>query len=165
MEHSHAGLARDQDADPHAMPRPHAALLALKGWLNYYLHLFVADGVTYGDPALLDDLTHEDGTPGPPASGRAGLTSAERRSTLAYTSGGRAREADIAVTSNVVTERYVAAVLAEAGPLAGEVRMCLRACRAAIFEGDRPVEHYRRLTTGEALALWVSPAPASAAPR
>ena len=45
-----------------ALPRLHATLQALMGWLDYHLHAFVADGVAYGDPELLDDHAHEDGT-------------------------------------------------------------------------------------------------------
>jgi hypothetical protein len=44
------------------LPRLHQMLQATMGWLDYHLHAFIADGVTYGDPELLDDLTHEDGT-------------------------------------------------------------------------------------------------------
>jgi hypothetical protein len=42
------------------LPRLHAALQALMGWLDYHLHIFVADGVAYGDQELLEDLAHED---------------------------------------------------------------------------------------------------------
>ena len=42
------------------LPRLHATLQALMGWLDYHLHVFVADGVAYGDPELLDDLAHGD---------------------------------------------------------------------------------------------------------
>ncbi len=45
-----------------ALPRLHATLQALMGWLDYHLHAFVVGGVTYGAPELLDDLAHEDGT-------------------------------------------------------------------------------------------------------
>lgn len=42
------------------LPRLHTALQALMGWLDYHLHAFVADGVAYGDPDLLEDLAQED---------------------------------------------------------------------------------------------------------
>lgn len=44
------------------LPQLHVTLQALMGWLDYHLHAFVADGVTYGDPELLDELAHEDYT-------------------------------------------------------------------------------------------------------
>ena len=43
-----------------ALPRLHATLQALMGWLDYHLHVFAIEGVAYGDPELLEDLAHED---------------------------------------------------------------------------------------------------------
>ena len=103
-------------------------------------------------------LLVEDGPPGTPAFERATLASVGLRSALAYAPDGRTGRADIATTSNATAERYVAAVIDEAGPLTGEQRTRLRARRAAIHEDGRPVERYRRLTTAEALALLASPA-------
>lgn len=44
------------------LPRLHATLQALMGWLDYHLHVFVVDGVEYGDPGLLEEFAGEDGT-------------------------------------------------------------------------------------------------------
>ena len=110
-------------------------------------------------------LLIEDGPPGAAAFGRATLASVGLRDALAYAPGGRARGADVAVTGNAATERYVAAVIDEAQPLADEGRAGLRARRAALREGGVPVERYRRLAVGDALALLAAPAPEGAPPR
>jgi hypothetical protein len=102
-------------------------------------------------------LLVEDGPPGAPAFARATLASVGLRSALAYAPDGRTGRADIAIASNATAERYVAAVIDGAGPLADEERSRLRARRAALVEDGRPVERYRRLTTDEALALLASP--------
>ena len=66
------------------------------------------------------------------------------------------------MTSTPVAERYVAAVIDGVGPLADEGRVRLRARRAAVLEGGVPVERYRRLAVGDALALLAPPAPEGA---
>ena len=109
-------------------------------------------------------LLVEDGPPGAPAFGRTTLASVGLRDALAYAPDGWARGADVAVAGNAVTERYVAAVLDEAEPLADEERARLRARRAAVLAGGVPVERYRRLAVGEALTLLASPT-AGAAPQ
>jgi hypothetical protein len=38
------------------LPRLHASLQALMGWLDYHLHAFVVAGVEYGDPDLLEEF-------------------------------------------------------------------------------------------------------------
>jgi hypothetical protein len=44
------------------LPRLHATLQAPMGWLDYHLFAFVVNGVAYGDPALLEEITDEDDT-------------------------------------------------------------------------------------------------------
>lgn len=100
-----------------------------------------------------------------PAFERATLASVGLRSALAYAPDGRAWDADVAVTSNPVAERYVAEVIDGLGPLDDAARARLRERRAAIVAGGRPVERYRRLTTSEALALLASLASAPVVPR
>lgn len=109
-------------------------------------------------------LLVEDGPPGAPAFAPASLASVGLRDALAYAPDGRARGADVAVAGNAVTERYVAAVLDGAQPLVDEARARLRACRTAVVEGGVPVERYRRLAVGDALALFASPASEDAPP-
>lgn len=122
--------------------------------------------VPAGDPeALLQAINDravtrllvEDGPAGAPAFGRATLASVGLRDALAYAPDGRGRGADVAVTGNPVAERYVAAVIDGAGPLADGARAQLRARRAALLEGRLPVERYRRLSVEDALALLASP--------
>lgn len=115
-----------------------------------------------GDPEALlraiNDraITHllvEDGEPGSPDFGRATLGSVGLRAALAYGPDGRARGGDLAVTGNAAGERYAAAVIDRLGPLGEAARATLRARRSALARDGVPVEHYRRLAVGEALAL------------
>jgi hypothetical protein len=123
--------------------------------------------VPVGDPEALlraindraiTRLLVEDGPPGTPDFGRATLGSVWLREALAYAPNGRVREADVGVTGNAATERYVMAVLDGVMPLADDDRGGLRTHRAALLKGGVPVESYRRVTLDEALALLASPA-------
>jgi hypothetical protein len=71
--------------------------------------------------------------------------SAERRilSALAYSPVGRVRDPDVLVTGTAKTESYVAAML---GPATEPLT-----ARAALLQGDRPVESFRRITVDQAL--------------
>ena len=42
------------------LPRLHTALQAVMGWLDEHLHVFVVDGVQYGDPDLIEEFEGED---------------------------------------------------------------------------------------------------------
>lgn len=98
-------------------------------------------------------LLVEDGPPGTPEFGRATLGSVGLRDALAFAPDGRVRSADVTVTGNAVTERYVAAVLKDLAPLAEEERTALRARRAALLHDGIPTETCRRLAIDDALAL------------
>ena len=114
-----------------------------------------------GDPEALlcaiNDraITHlliEDGPTGTPQFGRATLGSVGLRGALVYAPDGRAREADVAVTGNAVTEGYVAAVLDQLTTLPEDERAMLRARRAAVQRDGVPVEACRRISVAQALA-------------
>jgi hypothetical protein len=68
------------------------------------------------------------------------------------------RDADVAVTGNAVTERYVAAVLDALAPLTDDDRAAIRARRDTQLDNGIPTETCRRLTLDEALALIALPA-------
>lgn len=85
--------------------------------------------------------------------------SAERRilTALAYSPVGRVPDADVVVTGSAKTESYVAAMLAPATePLTA---------RAALLQGDRPVESFRRITVDQALRSLTLARSAPAHPR
>jgi hypothetical protein len=103
-------------------------------------------------------LLIEDGPPGRPEFGRATLGSVGLRDALAFAPDGRVRGADVTVTGNTVTERYVGDVLAALSPLAEDERATLHARRAALLDGGVPTETLRRLTLDEAFALIAAPA-------
>jgi hypothetical protein len=95
-------------------------------------------------------LAVEDGgRAGEPELRRETLASARRRiaTCLAYAPDGRARDGDVAIAGNEVTERYVGEMLAQsAGAHAADGR------RGLVRDG-RPVEKYRTVALDEALAL------------
>lgn len=118
--------------------------------------------VPEGDPeALLQAIndraiTHllvEDGAAGTAEFGRATLGSVGVRHALAFAADGRVRDADLEVTGNAVTERYVTAVIDALGPLADDERAAIRERRAALLDDGVPTETFRRLKLDEALAL------------
>jgi hypothetical protein len=88
-------------------------------------------------------LVVEDGEPGPCDVRPETLASARSRITtcIAYAPGGRVRDGDVAIAGNGVTERYVAATLADA------------ADRRGLVVDGRPVEGYRSIELDEALGL------------
>ncbi len=109
-----------------------------------------------------------DGRPADPRLQRQTLASAEGRiaSALAYSPTGRVADADVRIAANDVTESYVNAVLDPDGTgevaapygdnvdeVGAELRRQIRSKRATLLEDGRPVETYRRLGLGEALAL------------
>ncbi len=98
-------------------------------------------------------LLVEDGPPGAPAFERVTLASVRLHTALAYAANGRARDADVLVAGNAITERYVAAVLDGAAPLGDDERATLRARRAALLAAGAPREWYRRLGREETLGL------------
>ena len=92
-------------------------------------------------------LVVEDGEPGEPALDREAIASAGARivTCLAYSASGRVADADVRITSNPVTERYVEATLGSeerTGP-----------SRRELVEDGVPVETYRRIGLDEALGL------------
>lgn len=114
-----------------------------------------------GDPEALlcaiNDraITHlliEDGPTGTPEFGRATLGSVGLRGALVYAPDGRVRDADVAVTGNAVTERYVAAVLDQLTTLPKAEIATLRERRAAVQQDGVPVEWCRRISVADALA-------------
>jgi hypothetical protein len=119
-----------------------------------------------GDPEALlraiNDraITHllvEDGPPGTPEFGRATLGSVGVRHALAFSADGQVRDADVIVTGNAVTERYVTAVLDALTPLSDDDRATIQARRTALLDNGVPTETCRRLTVAEALAMLASP--------
>ena len=121
-------------------------------------------------------LVVPEGEPGRPPTRRESLASADSRivAAFAYSPTGRVRRPDVRIAGNEVTEGYVRAVLdperllatlgdaadpyaasvsrraAEAPP---QARAQLRAARARLSRGGRPVESYRRLSLARALEL------------
>jgi hypothetical protein len=122
-------------------------------------------------------LVVEDGEPAELGFEREALASARARiaTCLVYSATGRVRDADVRIASNPVVEGYVAAVLdpetrlahlrarrdrvrADAiatrlGEVAPDERARIRQARENLFEGDAPVETYRRAGIDEALGL------------
>ena len=100
-------------------------------------------------------LVVEDVEPGEASFERESLASARSRiaSCLAYAPGGDARDADVTLTGNAVTESYVSAVLEQSAGIETAVRERIRSERAALVEDGIPVEGYRRITLDEALAM------------
>jgi hypothetical protein len=100
-------------------------------------------------------LLVEDGVPGEGAFARETLASARGRivTALAYSANGRTRDADVAIASNEVAESYVAGVLEQSRDVPAGERDRIAAARADLFDGDRPVETYRRVALDEALGL------------
>jgi hypothetical protein len=105
-------------------------------------------------------LVVEDGAPGEGAFARETLSSARDRivTALAYGANGRARDADVAIGSNDVTESYVGGVLEQSRDVPLPERERIAAARRQLIEGERPVETYRRIGLDEALGL-LSPEP------
>jgi hypothetical protein len=100
-------------------------------------------------------LIVEDGAPGEGSFARETVASARDRvvTALAYGANGRARGGDVAITSNDVTESYVAGVLEQSRDFPAADRERIAAARRQLLEGDRPVETYRRIGLDEALGL------------
>ncbi len=100
-------------------------------------------------------LVVEDVEPGEASFERESLASARSRITscLAYAPGGGARDADVTVAGNVVTESYVSAVLEQSVGVDPDVRERIRGERSALLADGRPVEGYRRITLDEALGM------------
>lgn len=101
-------------------------------------------------------LLVEDGTPGGGSLAEEPVASARSRirSCLAYSPAGRARDADVRVASNPVSEGYVETVLLERSrEIDPDVRRAILAARGELVEGGAPVESYRRIGLDEALAL------------
>jgi hypothetical protein len=100
-------------------------------------------------------LVVEDGAPGEGAFARETLASARARISTAvvYSPNGRARDADVAIASNDVTETYVSAVLEQSRDVPAGERDRIAAARASLREDGRPVETYRRVDLDEALGL------------
>jgi hypothetical protein len=59
----------------------------------------------------------------------------------------------VRIASNPVTEGYVETVLERSEEIDPAVRRAIRLGRRALVEGGVPVESYRRIDLGEALAL------------
>jgi hypothetical protein len=116
--------------------------------------------------------------PAPARFQREALASAHNRiqGAFAYSPQGRVSDGDLRIAGNAVTESYVRAVLDPAGLIASiddpadpyaaaiarravevpsEVRARIRTERDNLYERERPVETYRRLTLDEALASLV----------
>jgi hypothetical protein len=107
------------------------------------------------DDRAITRLLVEDGEPSgagladePVASARLRI-----RTSLAYSSAGRVPDADVRIASNPVTEGYVETVLERSEEIDPAVRRAIRLGRRALVEGGVPVESYRRIDLGEALAL------------
>jgi hypothetical protein len=107
-----------------------------------------------------------DGEPGTAEPARHTRESAESRivSALAYAPDGRARDADVTVRGNAVTESYVRGVLDQSTMVPATVRAEIRAARDRRAADGGPEEHYRRIALVDALAL-LGGAAAVSAPR
>ena len=139
------------------------------------------------DDRAVTRLVVEDGAPGEPAFEPETLASAQARiaTCLAYRPSGRVTGGDVRIASNPVTEGYVEAILDPETRLARlrceggnealvaaierridevepAVRGRIREGRRQLVEDGVPVETYRRLGLGEALALLASVRPAAA---
>jgi hypothetical protein len=102
--------------------------------------------------------TEPEGDPGVEPATRA---SAERRirASLSYSPTGRVRAPDVLVRGSARTESYVAAMLATKDPAARSARVA----RAALGQGEPPVESFRRVTLSGALHQLAGAAAASVA--
>jgi hypothetical protein len=100
-------------------------------------------------------LVVQDGTPGEGAFAPETLASARGRivTGLAYSANGCAREPDVAIAGNTVTESYVAGVLERSEDVPGGERDRIAGARRRLMEDGRPVERYRRIGIEEALGL------------
>jgi hypothetical protein len=101
-------------------------------------------------------LLVEDGEPGERELGEEAVASARSRirTCLAYSAAGRARDADVRVRSNPVSEGYVETVLLERSKdIDPDVRRAILAARGELVEDGAPVESYRRAGLDQALAL------------
>src|SRR4051812_10807333 len=100
-------------------------------------------------------LVIEDGAPGAGSFARETVASARDRilTSVAFGPNGRARDADVSIVSNEVTESYVDAVLEQSRDIPAAERDRIAAARRQLVEGDRPVETYRRIGLDEALGL------------
>jgi hypothetical protein len=134
-------------------------------------------------------LVVEDGDPGTPTLEPEALASARARiaTCLAYSAGGRVRDADVRIASNPVSEGYVDAVLdpetriaelrrgndgerarmdaiaARLDEVEPEQRRHIKRARLDLLERGVPVETYRRIGLDEALGLLApTPTPARA---
>src|SRR3954447_8304104 len=96
-------------------------------------------------------LLVEDGAPGPGSVARETIASARDRilTSVAFSPNGRARDADVSIVSNEVTESYVDAVLEQSRDIPAAERDRIAAARRQLVEGDRPVETYRRIGLDE----------------
>jgi hypothetical protein len=106
------------------------------------------------------------------------------RTCLAYSPGGRVRDADVEITGNQVTEGYVEAILdpesriarlraegnlariasieSRIGEVERDVRLRILRARHDLLRDGHPVETYRRIALAEALGLLGSRAPVAA---
>lgn len=100
-------------------------------------------------------LIVEDGTPGEGAFAPETLASARGRilSAVAYSPNGTARDADVAIAGNDVTESYVTGVLERSDGVPEGERDRIAGARRRLVEDGRPVERYRRIDLDEALGL------------
>ena len=138
------------------------------------------------DDRAITRLVVEDGEPAEADLDDEVVASARGRirTCLAYSPGGRVKDADVEITANPVTEGYVEAILdperrierlrAEAhsariaaiesrlGEVERDVRMRILRARSGLLRDGLPVETYRRISLGEALALLGSRTPALA---
>jgi hypothetical protein len=96
-------------------------------------------------------LLIEDGPPVETEFERPTLASTDIRTAIAYSPGGRTEGYDLSVAGDEATERYVGDVLDQSEDLDVDLREDLRAGRAGLLQGERPVETYRRITVREAL--------------
>jgi hypothetical protein len=100
-------------------------------------------------------LVVPEGTPGD--GGFAPETTASARgrivTALAYSANGSARDADVAIAGNAVTEAYVHGVLERSAEVPGAERDRIAGARRRLIEDGRPVERYRRIGLDEALGL------------
>ena len=89
-----------------------------------------------------------------PEPARETLASARSRvvTCLAYTAAGRTPGADVAIAGNDVTERFVAAMVAQSDGAPAEAPAAAPEARRTLLRDGRPVETYRAITLDEALA-------------
>ncbi|MBA2454216.1 MAG: hypothetical protein H0V47_13685 [Chloroflexia bacterium] len=98
-------------------------------------------------------LLVEDVAPGEHEFRRETLASVQIRTALAYSASGQAREGDVTVRGNAVTESYVEAVLDRSAEIYDEAASAIRETRKRLMKDGAVVETYRGIAVDTALSM------------